>query len=471
MWEKIKVRQMGYKQLGLIIGPTLAIIVFVTLRLFNLSLEQCWTVAITSICAIWWIFEPIPVAATSLIPFAMFPFVGVLNYQQVSTAYGHHLILLLLAGFILSTAMEKSGVHRRLAIAMVRLFGGSGRKTLVLGFMLACAILSMWLSNTPTTLMLLPVAMAVLQHCSENEQQRLAPPLLLGIAYSASVGGIGTPLGTPPNLIFLAQYEEITGTPFSFLGWMKIGVPVVLIMIPVIWLWLTRHLKGKLTLSLPKLGCWTVAEKRVLILFAITALAWMTRLEPFGGWTRILGLTGVGDSTIALLMVIVMFLVPDDQGETLLNWDYVEKKIPWGLLILFSGGLAIANAFKASGLTESLGNLLSGLSNLDTLLMMTVICLLVTFMTQVTSNIATTTILMPILGAAALGTNREPTLLMIPAAISASCAFMLPVACAANAIVYSSQQFPISRMVQEGFVLNLIGTIIIVIICYSILAN
>ena len=456
------------KTLGLIIGPTLAIIVFITLGVGDFSLEQCWTAAITTICAIWWTLEPIPVPATSLIPFATFPFVGVLTHKEVAAAYGNHLILLLLGGFILSTAMEKSGVHRRLAIVMIKLIGGTGKKTLVLGFMIACAMLSMWISNTATTLMLLPVALALLQHCHENEQRRIAPPLLLGIAYSASIGGMGTPVGTPPNVVFMAQYEEITGTPFSFLGWMKIGVTVVLIMIPLIWLWLTRHLHGNLNLDLPELGQPTIAEQRVLIIFTITALAWMTRIEPFGGWSGILGLTGVGDSTIALLMVIIMFLVPDGQGETLLDWEHAQK-IPWGLLMLFSGGIAIANAFKVSGLSQSLGNLLSVFSSFPTLLMMTAICVMVTFMTEVTSNTATTTLLMPILGAAALGTNIEPTLLMIPATISASCAFMLPVATGPNAIVYGLNQYPISRMVREGLVLNVIGMILVSIICYKLL--
>ncbi len=455
----------NYQRLALIGGPVLATIVFVWLRLVNQSPDECWTAAVTVLCAVWWCFEPIPIPATSLIPFAVFPGAGVLSDKQVATAYGHHLIMLLLGGFMLSTAIEKSGVHRRLAIGMVRLVGRDGGKTLVLGFMLASALLSMWVSNTATTLMLLPIAVAVLEQCANR---RLEVPLLLGIAYGASVGGIGTPIGTPPNVIFLAQYEEITGKVFSFLDWMKLGVPVVVLMVPLTWLWLTRHLRGKSTLELPTLNPWSAAEKRVLIIFVITALAWSTRIEPFGGWSRLLGTPEVGDSTVALFMVVVMFILPDGQGGKLLDWETAER-IPWGLLILFSGGIAIANAFSASGLSESLGQLLSNLSVLPMLLTLALICLVVTFLTEVTSNTATTTLLMPILGAAALAAKLEPTLLMIPATISASCAFMLPVATAPNAIVYSTGKFPISRMVREGLVLNFFGTLVITLLCYSLL--
>ncbi|MGK7876300.1 MAG: DASS family sodium-coupled anion symporter [Xenococcaceae cyanobacterium] len=457
----------NYKRLALIGGPLLAAILLIIVRLISLSWEQCWTVAVTTLCAVWWSFEPIPIPATSLIPFAVFPIVGVLSDKEVATAYGHHLILLLLAGFVLSTAIEKSGVHRRLAIGMIRLVGGSGGRTLVLGFMLASALLSMWISNTATTLMLMPVAMAVLEQC---KNRRVAVPLLLGVAYGASVGGIGTPVGTPPNVIFMAQYETLTNQTFSFLEWMKLGIPVVLVMLPLMWLWLTRNLCDQSLLELPQIGSWRREEKRVLIVFAMTAVAWVTRTQPFGGWTGLFGTPGVGDSTIALFMVVVMFIVPNGKGGKLLNWKTAEK-IPWGLLILFGGGIAIANAFSASGLSESLGQLLSGLSTLPMVLTITGICFFVTFLTEVTSNTATTTLLMPILGTAALGANLEPTLLMVPAALSASCAFMLPVATAPNAIVYGTGKFPISRMMREGLGLNLIGVVVITILCSLLIVD
>ena len=460
-------KKWNFKQLALTGGPCLAVAVGIILDIAGQPTEAAWTAAVTTLCAVWWIFEPIPIPATSLIPFALFPFIGVLDRKEVSTAYGHHLILLMMGGFILSTAMEKSGAHRRLALGMVRLVGGAGGRTLVLGFMLASAFLSMWISNTATTLMLLPVATAVLESCPNR---RVAVPLLLGVAYGASVGGIGTPIGTPPNVVFIAQYEELTGTAFSFLGWMKLGVPVVLVMLPAIWLWLTRNLHDASKPELPELGTWQSDEKRVLIVFAIAALAWMTRTEPFGGWSTWLNLPGVGDSTVALVMVVALFILSDGKGGKLLDWE-TAVRIPWGLLLLYGGGIAIANGFKASGLSESLGNLLSGLSVWPTILMILGICLTVTFLTEVTSNTATTTLLMPLLGAAALGANINPTLLMVPAAISASCAFMLPVATPPNAIVYGTGQFSVNRMVREGLVLNLIGVVAISILCYCFLGN
>lgn len=451
----------NYKRLALIGGPVIAAILLVILRMNNLPWEQAKTAAVTVLCAVWWSFEPIPIPATSLIPFALLPILGVISDKEVATAYGHHLILLLLGGFILSTAMEKSGVHRRLAIGTVRLIGASGGKTLVLGFMLASAFLSMWISNTATTLMLLPIASAVLAECKDK---RVAAPLLLGIAYGASVGGIGTPVGTPPNVIFMAQYESITGQEFSFLEWMKLGVPIVVVMLPLMWLWLTRHLHKTSKLELPKLSSWRIEEKRVLIIFAITAIAWITRTQPFGGWTGLFNTPEIGDSTIALFMVVIMFIIPNGKGGKLLDWETAQG-IPWGLLVLFGGGIALAKAFSASGLSETLGQLLSGLSTLPTMLMILGICFFVTFLTEITSNTATTTLLMPILGTAALGANLEPTLLMIPAAISASCAFMFPVATAPNAIVYGEGTFPLNRMICEGLVLNLIGVVVITALC------
>lgn len=390
---------------------------------------------------------------------------GVLNHKQVANAYGNDIILLLLGGFILSTAIEKSGVHRHLAIGMVRLVGSNGNKNLVLGFMLASAFISMWISNTATTLMLIPVAIAILEHC---EEKQVATPLLLGIAYAANIGGVGTPIGTPPNLIFFSQYSELMGTSFSFLQWIRLGFPVVLFMVPLMWLWLTRNLKNTSKPFLPELGTINLAQKRVLIIFSITALAWMTRIQPFGGWSQLLGTPGVGDSTVALFMVVLMFLIPDGKGGKLLDWE-TASQIPWGLLILIAGGIAIANAFSSSGLSIELGQVLSGISILPKLIVIVSICSVVTFLTEVTSNTATTSVMMPILAALALQAKLDPALVMIPATLSASCAFMLPVATPPNAVVYSTGEFSISRMAREGLILNLIGVVVITGLSYIIL--
>ena len=455
------------KQIALVAGPLLGAALGTFLFLGpQLPAAACFCAAITIVCAVWWVTEPIPIPATSLIPFATFPLVGVLTHKEVATAYGHHLILLLLGGFILSTAMEKSGAHLRLALGMVRLFGGGGGKGLVLGFMVAAAVLSMWISNTATTLMLLPVILAVVD---QSEDKNLGVALLLGVAYAASVGGMGTPVGTPPNVIFMGAYDEIVGKEISFLEWMKIGLPVVFVMIPIIWLWLTRKLGKGQKLDLPHPGKLRSAEVRVLSIFFITAVAWVTRTEPFGGWSKLLGATGsAGDSTVALFAVVVLFIVPDGEGGRLLNWK-TAAKIPWGLLLLFGGGIAIAKAFGKSGLSEALGQALAGLANWPVLAMIFVLCLGITFLTEITSNTATTALLMPILAEAGLASGIDPLLLMVPATISASCAFMLPVATAPNAIVFGTNRFPIKTMMREGLALNLIGVVVVTTVCFFML--
>ena len=452
-------------RISLILGPFLATVVFLSLSSAGWDMGACWAAAISINCAIWWVFEPIPIPITSLIPLAGFPMFGVLTPKEVGEAYGSPLILLLLGGFILSTAMASSGAHRRVAVSMVNIFGGSSSKRLVFGFMAASALLSMWISNTATTLMLLPVALAVIE---KAEDKSLAIPLLLGIAYAASVGGIATPIGTPPNLMFREVYQQTTGTEVAFLGWMSWGIPVVVIFVPIIALYLTRNLTQSGSIILPRAGKWNTYEKRVLLVFSLTAIAWMTRGEPFGGWRTWLDLPNANDASVALLAVVAMFLIPNGKGGQLLDWE-TANKIPWGMLILFGGGIAIAKAFVASGLSGALGEVLSGIANWNVIVMLAMNCLAITFLTEVTSNTATTTLMMPILASAALAADIEPAILMVPAAMSASCAFMLPVATAPNVIVFSAGAFPIKIMAREGIVLNLIGAFIITGVCVVML--
>ena len=457
--------QINKSLLSLALGPLLAVVVFIALQSTGWELSACWTAAITMVCATWWILEPIPIPVTSLLPLALFPVLGILTPNEVGASYGSPLILLLMGGFILSTAMEKSGAHRRVALTMVNLFGGTSSRRLVYGFMAAAALLSMWISNTATTLMLLPVAMAVLEKSSDED---LAIPLLLGIAYAASVGGIGTPIGTPPNLVFREIYTQFTGTEIPFLTWMSWGVPVVLILVPLIGLWLTRNLQHEGHVDIPKVGQWRIDEKRVFIVFTLTALAWVTRGQPFGGWNTWLDVPGANDASVALLAVVVMFLVPDGKGAKLLDWE-TAAKIPWGILILFGGGIALAKAFVASGLSGALGEFLSGIAGWPTVLMIAVICLTITFLTEMTSNTATTALMMPILAAAALAADIDPALLMVPAAMSASCAFMLPVATAPNTIMFSTGRFSTQVMVREGVILNLLGVAVVTGVCSLLL--
>lgn len=455
---------------ALLAGPLLAVLLGVALSLGGLGFQACSAAGVAGWCALWWIIEPIPIPATSIIPFAVLPFCGVLTHAQVAGAYGHTMVLLFFGGFLLSAAMEKSGAHRRLAIGMVRLVGGGGGRRLVLAFMLATAFMSMWVSNTATALMMLPIAVAVLDQ--SDDRASLAPPLLLGIAYAASIGGIGTPIGTPPNIIFMGVYEQQVGKEISFLSWMTIGVPVVLVMLPLAWLWLSRGMGRSGPLSVPVLEPWTKAELRVLVIFAVTAASWVSRpywadglgLVGLGESVFASGLDGVGDSTIALLAAVALFVTSDGGDGRLLDWKTAQN-IPWGLLLLFGGGIAIAQGFTESGLAESIGHAMQPLSNWPAVLMILMICLAVTFLTEVTSNTATTTMLMPILAAGAIGTGLDPATLMIPAALSASCAFMLPVATPPNAVVMGAGHLTVRRMAGEGLALNLVGAAVITAVC------
>jgi len=421
---------------------------------------------IAVLCVLWWVFEPIPIPVTSLLPLAVLPLTGVLTPAEVGQAYGSPLILLLLGGFLLSKALEHSGAHRRIALGMVNLVGARSGRRLVLGFMAAASFLSMWISNTATTLMLLPVALAVLD--ATEEKGRLAAPLLLGIAYAASVGGLGTPIGTPPNLIFMQVYQENTGEAISFTRWMSWGVPVVVLMVPAMALVLTRDIAGPLSVALPVVGDWRTEERRVMTVFVLTALAWITRGEPFGGWMAWLNLPQANDASVALLAVVVMFVTPNGRGGRLLTWERAVT-IPWGVLLLFSGGICLAKGFVNSGLSALLGQWLSGMTYIPLFALIALICLVVTFLTETTSNTASTTLLMPVLAAAALATGIAPEKIMVPAAMSASCAFMLPVATAPNSVVFGSGLITTVQMAREGVILNLLGVVIISTVCYLLL--
>ena len=448
---------------ALVAGPVLALVVALQMHWSGHTFPVVATVAITMWTAVWWVLEPIPIPATSLLPLALFPLCGVLTPSQVGEAYGHWLILLLLGGLMLSSAMERSGAHRRIALFMVNLFGGSSGRRLVFGFMAASAILSMWISNMATTLMLLPIVLAVVE---KAESPRLRTALLLGMAYAASVGGVGTPVGTPPNLFFIEVYAAATGDDVTFSRWMTWALPVVLIMIPLAAFWLTRGLSRQTSIELPAVGQWRTEEVRTLSVFAATALLWITRQEPWGGWSEWLSIPHANDASVALLATAAMFVIPNGQGAKLLDWE-TAVRIPWGILILFSAGITISKAFGVSGLSEILGQQLQAIGEWPPLLMILSICLAVTFLTEITSNTATCNLLMPILAAAAASAAIDHKLLMVPAAISASFAFMLPVATGPNAIVFSSGELTVRQMVREGFALNVMGAVVVSVVCYA----
>ena len=461
------------------LAPLLAFIFVAVCYIRGLPYPACACAWVAIVCALWWVFECAHIAVVGLLPFAVFPMLGVLSHKVVAQSYGHTMILLMMGGFFLSAAMEKSGAHRRIALTMVRVVGGRGGRRLVLGFMLATALLSMWISNTATTLMMLPIALAVL---NQSNDPKLRTSLLLGIAYAASVGGMATPIGTPPNVLFMGFVEDRFQMEVSFSAWMTIAIPIVLLLIPVIWLWITRGLTQAKLVDMPRVGEWRSSETRVLLVFGITALLWMFRTGPFGGWSSLLPDRGtaVGDTTVALAAAMFLFLCPsgerpseDSDDETksasprLLDWK-TAAQIPWGILIMFGGGLALAVGFEATGLSTAIGNQLSMFESAPPWVVVLSTCLLVTFLTEITSSTATTTLMLPILAELALATNLPPESVLIPGTISASCAFMLPVATAPNVIVFGAGGIRTDEMAKKGLLLNLYAAGIITILTLAL---
>ena len=450
----------------LFLGPCLALLLFFLMSANGVNSNASATAAITLLTAWWWATEAIPIPATSLIPFTLFPLAGVLDHKTAASGLGAHIILLMLGGFLMAKALEKSGAHQRFAITILNIVGPNSLKRLVAAFMATAALLSMWISNTATCLMLMPIVLACLK---QIDNPKLTTPLIIAVAYACSIGGISTLIGTPPNIIFAGIYEEVTGKEFGFLDWMTIGLPIVGCILPICWLWLTRNVSGKCDITLPKQDAWSKDEKRVVAVFSFIVLLWIFRTQPFGGWAGALNITGIGDATVAILGALMMFVVRSEKGQGLLDWP-TAKQIPWGVLLMFAAGITIAKAFFASGLADLIGLGLSGLMNgLPLLLIMLLICLSITFFTELNSNLATTTLLLPILAAAASNNNIAPELLMIPATISASCAFMLPVATAPNAIAYATDKVLVKDMMREGLALNLLFAIPISGLCYLLI--
>ena len=442
----------------LALGPLTALIVLLATQLANMPLPAALTLSTVVWVAWWWVTECIPLPVTSLLPFVLLPVFGVIDTSTAAGALGDNIILLFMGAFMLAKAVEASGVHKRMALTLIARIGADNGRKVVISFMAATAFLSMWISNTAGVLALLPVALA-LADASEDESFQRA--LLLGLAYAGSLGGIATLVGTPPNLIFASIYQNITGTEFSFTRWLGIGLPMVLLGLPVIALWLTRHVKLTKPLELPTTSKMTTYEKRVLIVFGAVVFLWITRTAPFGGWTGFLGLGSLNDATVALAGVVAMFVIPSGKvkHEKLLNWP-LAKDIPWGILLLFAGGICLARGVMESGLGNIIGQSLTALGALPLWLLIFVLTLTVSFVTEVTSNTATATLLMPILAATATALQLPIELLMIPAVIACSCAFCMPVATPPNSIVFASKRITIKAMAREGVVLNVLLAVI-----------
>ncbi len=450
----------------LILGPALAGLVYFAMTGTGWAPAPAFTAGITVLCALWWMTEAIPIPATSLIPLALFPLVGILDRAQVASAFGNPINFLLLGGFILSLAMASSGAHTRIAMGVLGLIKTHNSRYVVYAFMASSAFLSLWISNAATTMMLLPVALAVLDRAKQKEH--LTVPLLLGICYAASIGGMGTPIGTPPNLIFMEMYSQYTESEVTFLQWMKWALPVVIGLLPIVAWRITRKLKTTERIEVVTQGPWKPAERRVLIIFVVTALLWMTRKDPFGGWSILLDWPNAHDGYVALIAAVAVFIIPGGDGRPLLTWE-ATAKLPWGIVLLVAGGLTLSAALKQTGLTDDLAQHLGALSGMPPMLLVLSICIAVTFLTELTSNSASTALLMPILATAAIAAKIDPLLLMLPAALSASCAFMLPMATAPNAIIFGSNLVSIRDMMRHGIVLNVLCALALSTIFFTVI--
>lgn len=434
--------------------------IFVALLLAGAGFAFGWpsarylTAGITGLCIVWWITEAIPLPVTSLLALSLFSLFGILDYREISMSYGHPVILLLLGGFVISKAMEVNNAHLRIAMTLLRFFGGGSDRKIIFGFMVSSVLLSMWISNAATALMLLPVAMAVLAQAKNGKA--LTVPLLLGICYAANIGGMGTPIGTPPNAVFLSVYEQYSQTSLGFIDWMLRALPIVLCLFVICAWWLTRRLTAIQDIQFPLPKQWSKAESRVLWVFLITALLWIFRQQPLGGWSDWFSLHHASDPIVALMASVALFIIPNGQGGKLMNWEDANK-IPWGILLLAASGVAISIAFKKTGFGEAIAEQFVGLHSLSLVILILVICTVMTLVTEFTSNTAATAIMLPVLAILALQLDLDPFILMFPAVLSASCAFMLPIATAPNMIIYGSQQVAIKTMIRHGALLNIVG--------------
>ncbi len=484
-----------WRQAGLLLGPLAALVVYLALPASYpgpdgqpLLLEPAarGAAAIAAWMAVWWLSEALPVYVTALLPLATFPVLGVNDIKETAVAYGHELIYLFLGGFIVALALERWGVHRRLALAVLGMVGTRPAR-IVAAFMAVSAGLSMWVTNTATTIMLLPVALSVLRLAAPDEpaqaagEQQFAQCLLLGIAYAASIGGLGTIVGTAPNLFLVSFIESRMGIAIGFLDWMLIGVPVVLLFVPCCWWLLVRRLFRLPRASLAGMGTAIAklrsaqgpmqsGERRALLVFLLTAVAWISRplLNEFrvAGWQP---LAGLSDAGIAIIAAICLFILPAGgrPRTPLMDWE-TAVRLPWGLLILFGGGLTLAAALDGSGFSRYLGTQAAALGSLPPLLIVLAVTGMVIFLTEITSNTATTATLIPVLYAIAIGLELDPLLLIVPAGLAASCAFMLPVATPPNAIVFGSGRISIAAMSRAGLRLNLLGIVLITLMAYAV---
>ncbi len=475
---------------AIVAGPIAAILIYALLSGSGLEHDARAVAGIGVWMALWWMTEAIPLAATSLIPLALFPLTGVMPIQSLADSYAHYLVVLFFAGFVLGLSVEKWGLHKRVALKTVLLVGTKPTR-LVAGFMLASALLSMFISNTATSIMMLPIAVSVIGLLDQLQEREHAgtggmglnfpAALLLGVAYASSIGGVTTITGTQPNLLLIGFLKDV-GVEISWSQWLPLGGVLLVVMLPLAWLILTRvalpirvdtvpgasdFLRNEY-LSLGRLGR---GEKVVITVFSLVALGWIMRV-PTTNWLEGTDHEWIGarlgllkDSGIAMIGAIALFLIPVKPSERQFAMDWATmRKMPWDVLLLFGGGLALASAMKLTGLDVAIGNSLAGLRDVPSIVLVLIVATTVIFLTELTSNTATTAAFVPILGSAAPALGVHPVLLMVPAGVVASYAFMLPVATPPNAIVFGSGRLSIAQMARAGVLLNITGVVVTTLI-------
>lgn len=468
------------KSLFLISGPLL----FLAMQFFSppagMSESAYSLLSITLWMALWWVTESVPIAITALLPIILFPMTGAVDLQTTTASYGHKYIFLYMGGFMLAIAIEKWNLHKRIALNIIKIIGTNISK-IILGFMVATAFLSMWISNTATAVMMLPIAMSIVAQLQDNpnteknENLIFGKALMLSIAYSASIGGMATLIGTPPNLVFAGYVEETYGIEITFLQWLKFGVPIAIPLLVIAWLYLTKFAfkfkqkefpggKEEINRLLVLIGPMKREEKLVSSIFILTAFCWITRsfiLQEFFPF--------IDDTIIAMTAGILLFVVPaSDFKKRLITWEDAVK-LPWGIILLFGGGMALAAGFQITGLASWLGAQMSVFQGLSVLVLVFVVITLVNFFTEFTSNLATTAMLLPILAPIAISLNMNPYMLMVACTIAASCAFMMPVATPPNAVVFGSGYLRIPDMIKSGIWMNIISILFLTLMVYYFL--
>ena len=466
------------RAIGFWTGPILFALIYFFVKPEEMNPQAITVSAITVWIAIWWVTEAVPLPVTSLLPIILFPLLGILSLSTTTSSYGDPIVFLYIGGFLLAIAIEKTGLHQRIALNIIR---GMGTKLsmIILGFMISTGFISMWISNTATAIMMLPIGLAVIRTTSignEKDNPHFSKALMLSIAYAASIGGLGTLIGTPPNIVFAGLMKEMYNTDISFIQWFMIGFPIAVLLTVASWWYLTHiayplgstRLTGEQAAIGQKmilLGPVTKAERRVAVVFVCVAVAWIIRSFVLQKW-----IPSIDDTIIAMMGGVILFLLPSGEKKAgrLLNWDDASK-LPWGIILLFGGGLAIAEAFEATGLALWIGNNMTGLSLFGTFALVLFIVAIVNFLTEFTSNLATVTMILPVLAPIAVSAGIHPFMLMVGATLAASCGFMMPAGTPPNAIAFGSGYLSIWDMVKNGFWLNIVSVIIITCVIYFML--